>query len=132
MKDDIGGCNGENQRLLPKGLPSEGATPTHSKATAWSARRRFLSGLLLPLLLAVGLFAVSMGFGRHISLKGNGGGPPAPDSFDREELGVGIPTSVEYPEVESRTKLCVTPSKPMLGGVDLVAYRDLEEGEAPI
>lgn len=131
MKDDVG----ESQRLLPRGRTSTaGATLTGSKANASSARRSFLCGPLLPLLVAVGLFAVSMGAGRFASLRNGGSPAPAGDAALAEDqgLGVDIPTSVDYPEVESRTELCATSSKPILGGVDLVSYRDLEEGGTPI
>lgn len=126
---------GENQRLLPRGrTPTGGATPTGSKANALSARRSFLCGPLLPLLVAVGLFAVSMGAWRYAPLRSGGSPAPAGDAAlaEHQGLGVDIPTSVDYPEVETRTELCATSSKPMLGGVDLVSYRDLEEGGMPI
>lgn len=136
MQDDIG----ENQSLLPTGHASTGGVPlTHSQGNAWRARRNLFSRPLLPLLLAVVLFALSMGAGRYASLrKGRppapaGDGPPAPASLSTYHgLDVDIPTSVDYPEVESRTELCATPTRSMLGGVDVVAYRDLEEGATPI
>ena len=126
---------GEKQRLLPMRVtPARGAALTASEENASSSRRSFLRGPLLPLLVAVGLFAVSMDAGRFTSHSEKSGSPaPAGDAAlaGHQRLEVDIPTSVDYPEVESRTELCATSSEPVLGGVDLVSYRDLGEGGAP-
>lgn len=102
-----------------------------SEISAWSdAGRTCFCGLVLPLLIAVGLFSLSMAAGRFTPLR-----PPASTGnvslAEDQRLDVDIPTSVDYPEVESSSELRASSSESVLGGADLVAYRDLEEGGVP-
>ena len=125
---------GEKQRLLPTvGASAGGAALATSEENASSSRRSFLRGPLLPLLVVFGLFAVSMGAGRFTSVPHSSSGSPAPAGdaalAEHQRLEVDIPTSVDERTLQSRH--CSTPSEPVLGGVDLVSYRDLEEGGAP-
>lgn len=122
---EIMGREGEEQRLLASSI---GVSPHHFGTDITEQRQLFSGrGFLLILFVAFGIFGVSTGSARYLFPRGIRSRQPI-----GEEAGLAVQDGSLRDDDGPTTTSCTSDvSKPVMEGVDLVAYFSLEpEGSA--